>query len=132
MSLRRRHVAVAVALATAMVVPAFAASLGLSSGRLGAGDAAVSACDSNGFTVSYTTSGGNVTSVGVGGIADPGCEGGALSLTLAGASGTAVGSGGPQTVATDGDTTDNSMTVALSPAPAASTVTGVHVAVTGP
>ena len=132
MSLRRRHVAVAVALATAMVVPAFAASLGLSSGRLGAGDAVVSACDTNGFTVSYTTSGGNVASVGVSGIADPGCEGGRLSVTLANASGTAVGSGGPQTVATDGDTTDNSMTIALSPTPAASVVARVHVVVTGP
>lgn len=129
---RRRHVAVAVALATAAVVPAFAASLGLSSGRLGAGAAVVSACDSNGFTVSYTTSGGNVTSVGVGAIADPGCEGGSLQVTLANASGTSVGAGGPQAVPTDGDTTDNAMTVALSPTPAAGVVTAVHVVVTGP
>jgi len=132
MRLRRRHVAVAVAIATAAVVPAFAASLGLSSGDLGAGAAVVSACDTNGFTVSYTTSGANVTSVGVAGIADPACEGGVLSVTLADASGAAVGSGGPQTVPTDGDGTDNSMTVALSPSPAASIVTAVHVVVSGP
>ena len=129
---RRRHVAVAVALATAAVVPAFAASLGLSSDRLGAGAAVVSACDADGFTVSYTTSGGNVTSVGVGGIADPGCEGGSLQVTLANASGTSVGAGGPQAVPTDGDTTANAMTVALSPTPAAGVVTAVHVVVTGP
>ena len=133
MRLRRLHVATAAAIAAAVVVPAFAASLGgLSAGQLGAGDAVVSACDSDGFSVSYTTSSGNVTAVNVSGIADPGCEGGDLSVTLADASGAAVGSGGPQTVAADGDTTDNSMTVTLSPTPAASVVTAVHVVVAGP
>lgn len=132
MRLRRRHAAVAVAIATAAVVPAFAASLGLSAARLGAGAAAVSACDADGFTVGYTTSGGNVTGVAVSGIADPGCEGGALSVTLADTSGAAIGSGGPQTVAADGDTADNSITVALTPTPLASAVTAVHITVSGP
>jgi hypothetical protein len=81
--------------------------------------------------VGYTTSAGNVTAVTVNGIADPGCEGGALSVTLA--NGTAsVGSAGPQIVPVDAGTIDNSITVNVSPQPAASTVNRVHVAITGP
>lgn len=115
------------------VLPASAATLGgLAPGALGAGSAVVAACDSDGFSADYTTSSGSVTSVTISQIADPGCEGGQLSLTLADSSGTSVGAGGPQTVPADGDTTANSMTVALSPAPAASSVAAIHVVVTGP
>jgi hypothetical protein len=72
-----------------------------------------------------------VTSATVGGIADPGCEGGQLSLTLA--NGTAsIATGGPVTVPTDAGTTDNAVTVALSPQPAAAQVNRVHVSITGP
>lgn len=115
------------------MVPGFAATLGgLAGTTLGAGDAVVAACDTNGLSVSYTTASGAVTAVTVGGIADPGCEGGQLSLTLADASGAAVGSGGPQVVPTDGDTSDNAMTVGVSPQPAASVVTAIHAVITGP
>jgi hypothetical protein len=118
---------------TAATLPGVAASLGgLTPRKLGADSAVVSACDSDGFSVSYTNSGGNVTSVDVSGIADPGCEGGQLSVVLANASGTSIGAGGPTTVPTDAGTVDNTMTVSLSPTPAASTVAAVHVAVTGP
>lgn len=122
--------AISLAIAT---IPGFAASLGgLATKQLGAGSAVVAACDTNGFTVGYTTSSGNVTAVNLGGIADPGCEGGQLSLTLADTSGASVGAGGPQTVPTDGGTADNSMTVTVTPTPAASAVTAIHVVVTGP
>lgn len=131
----RRNVAatvLAISLAGA-TLPGFAASLGgLTGERLGAGNAVVAACDTDGFTVSYTTSAGNVTSVTLGGIADPGCEGGQLSVVLANSSGTSVGAGGPTVVPTDGGTVDNSMTMPLSPTPAASVVTAIHVVVTGP
>lgn len=117
---------------TVAMVPAFATSLGgLAPGKLGARGVTVAACDTNGFTMSYATSGANVTSATVGGIADPGCEGGQLSLTLANGT-TSIASGGPATVATDAGTTDNAVTVTLSPQPAAAQVNRVHVSITGP
>ena len=78
-------------------IPGFAATLGgLTAKRLGAGKAVVTACDTNGFSVTYTTSAGSVTAVNLGSIADPGCEGGQLSLSLADASGAVIVSRGPQ------------------------------------
>jgi hypothetical protein len=123
---------VALAVVSVAMVPAFATSLGgLAPSKLGAQGVAVTACDTNGVTMSYATSGANVTSATVGGIADPGCEGGQLSLTLA--NGTAsIAAGGPVTVPTDAGTTDNAVTVALSPQPAAAQVNRVHVSITGP
>jgi len=118
---------------TAAMLPGFAAGLGgLTSADLGAGGAAVTACDTNGFTESYTTSSGSVTEVTLGGIADPGCEGGQLSLTLADASGASVAAEGPLLIATDAGTVDNSMVVIVSPSPAPSAVKAIHVVVTGP
>lgn len=115
-----------------MVVPGFAATLGgLTPGRLGARGAVVAACDTNGFTVTYVTSGSTVTSATVGGIADPGCQTGVLSLTLADGA-TSVASGGPTTVPTDPGTVDDSVTLALSPQPPAAQVNRVHVSIEGP
>ncbi len=111
---------------------ASAASLGGISGTVGAGNAAIPSCDTTGVTVTYTTSGGNVTAVTVGGLADPGCEGGDLSLTLTNASGDSIASGGPQTIPTDGDTAENSVTVSVAPTPAAENVAGYHVSIVGP
>ncbi len=112
---------------------ASASSLGgMSSGSLSAGDAAIPACDTTGVTVTYTTSGGDVTAVTVGGLADPGCEGGALSLTLTNAAGDSIASGDPQAIPTDGDTADNSLTLSVSPNPAAENVAGYHVSIVGP
>jgi hypothetical protein len=117
----------------AAVVSASAATLGgLDSGGLGAGSAPVVACDSNGMTVDYATSGGSVTAITVGGIADPGCEGGQLSLAVQDGGGTAVAQGGPQTVPTDGDVADNSMTVSVSPQPGADQVEGIAIQIAGP
>lgn len=73
-----------------------------------------------------------MTHVTIGGIADPGCSGGRLSVVLAGAGGSSLGAGGPVTVPADGDTADDSVTVALDPDPAASAVTAIHVVVTDP
>ena len=130
----KARVIVSAAIAVLVALPfAFAAALGgLLAEDLGGGSATVSSCDTDGFTASYATSGGLVTSVTVGGIADPGCEGGDLSVTLTNSSGTSLGSGGPQTVPTDGGTVDNSLTLSLVPQPTASQVARVHVAVTGP
>jgi hypothetical protein len=125
-------VVTALAAVSVAMVPAFATSLGgLTPGTAGARGVAVTACDTNGFTMSYATSGSNVTSATVGGIADPGCEGGQLSLILANGT-TSLAAGGPATVPTDAGTTDSAVTVTLSPQPAAAQVNRVHVSITGP
>jgi hypothetical protein len=111
---------------------ASATGLGVTSPPVAARKAAIARCDSNGITLAYTTSAGNVTSVTVNGIADPGCEGAEMSVTLTNAAGNSIASGGPQTVATDGDAVDNSVTVAVSPNPAAEQVSGYQVSVVGP
>lgn len=111
---------------------ALAATFGLTSAALGADQVSVSRCDTDGFTITYTLSGSNVTSVTVAGIADPGCEGGSLKVTLTNGSGASIGSGGPTTVPTDGDTSPNSMTISVTPTPAETTVVGIHVSVDGP
>jgi hypothetical protein len=98
---------------------------GVSSARVGNGSIPVTACDTDGFTISYTTTGGNVTSVGVGGI-DSACNGASLSVTVVNGSRTSVAGGGPVTVS------GNSATVSISPNPAASTPAGVDVSVVGP
>jgi hypothetical protein len=125
-----------IALIVAAVVPvAFAAANtlnGVTTTKVGSNAAVIPRCDADGFTPSYTTSGGNITSVTVSGIADPGCEGGGLKLSIVDSAGASLASGGPQTIPTDGDTVDNSVTVNVSPQPAAASASGVHVSVVGP
>ncbi len=121
------------AVAVVAVSLASAAALGgITSDRVGAGDAAIVACDGNGFSVSYTTVGGNVTAATVADIADPGCEGGDLSITITNSEGASIASGGPISIPTDGDTSPNSLTVSVSLQPAPEQVAGFHVAVVGP
>ncbi len=132
MTMRRVILASLALMMLASPVLASAASLGAISGGVAAGNAPITACDTNGVTVTYTTSAGNVTAVTVGGLADPGCEGGDLSVTLTNTLGVSIASGGPQTIPTDGDTTDNSVTVSVSPNPAAEQVTAYNVAIVGP
>jgi hypothetical protein len=127
---------VLIALIVAAVVPlSFAAADGLgglSTKKVGSGATVIAPCDTNGFTPTYATSGGNITSVTVSGIADPGCEGATLRLTVVNGTGASLASGGPQTVPTDADSLDNSMTVSLSPQPSAASAAGVHISVVGP
>jgi hypothetical protein len=112
---------------------ASAAGLGpFTSAPVAGGNAAIVACDSDGFSVTYTTSGGDVTSVTVGGIADPDCEGGELSLTLTDAGNGSIASGGPESVGADGDTSPNSIVVPVAAQPAAEGVAAYHIVVTGP
>jgi hypothetical protein len=112
---------------------AFAAALGgFHSGGAGSGNAAIPACDADGFPVGFTTSAGAVTAVTVTGIDDPACENGRLSLTLTNLAGAGIAGGGPQLVPVDADSTDDSLTVAVTPQPAAETVAGVRLVVVGP
>lgn len=121
------------AVAIASVSLASAAALGgIGSNRAAAGDGAIAACDANGFSVTYTTVGGDVTAAMVADIADPGCEGGDLSVTVTNGAGDSIASGGPSSIPADGDTSPNSSTVSVSPQPAAEQVAGVHVVVVGP
>jgi len=102
-----------------------AALQGVTSAPVGNGSTPVSACDTDGFTVSYTTSGGNVTSVAVGGIA-PACAGGSLRVTVVDGSRASVASGGPLTVS------GSSANVSVSPNPPGATPAGVDVSIVGP
>ena len=111
--------AAALALATAA-----AAGLDVAGGGVGAGTASVARCDPDGFSLSFTTLGGDVTAVSVGGIAAA-CVGGELSVTLT-SSGANVGGGGPVSVA--GSAADVSITAT----PDADAIDGYHVAVVGP
>ena len=123
---------VMVVVAGVLACGALAAPLLIGSSKLAAGNTSVVACDTDGFTHSYTTSRGNVTAVTIGGIADPACEGGTARATVTNSAGASIADGGPGTVPTDGDTLDNSVTLTTSPQPAASQVAGIHIVVEGP
>jgi hypothetical protein len=115
------------------VVVGMAASLGgITSGSLGADDAVVAACDTNGVTTSYTTSystsgtaGFHVGNVAVGGIADT-CDGDTMSVTLTGAGGSSLG----EQTATVPTGAGTSASVSFAAANVlAESVTGVHVVI---
>ena len=109
----------------AMSVTASAATLPTVTTKVGSGTAAVSTCDADGFTAaSFTTSGGKVTAVTVGGIA-PTCQGGSLRVHLTQGT-TSVATGGPVTV------TGTSHNVPVTGAPGAATVDGLRAVVVGP
>jgi hypothetical protein len=130
---RRVIVLILTAATLASVCVASAAVLGeISGGQVGAGNAPIAACDSTGFTLAYTTVGGNVTAATVSGIADPGCEGGDVSLTLRNSGGAGIASGGPHTITPDGDAAENSVLLSVSPNPAAEQVSGYHISLVGP
>lgn len=122
-----------IAAVAALAVPAlaYAASFGLADGGLGAGAAAVGSCDA-GFSIAYTTSGGDVTAVTVGDIADPACEGGRLSVTVVDAGGVGIAGGGPVTIPADGDASPNAVVVPVSGAPAAEAAANVKLLLVGP
>lgn len=108
---------------------ALAASLGgITSGNVGADNAAVASCDSDGVTTSYTTAWDatdkryEIASTTVGGVNDA-CDGQTLSVSLTDSSGAQIGSGSlalPTSAAT-------SFSVTMSPAPSAKLTEGVHV-----
>lgn len=108
-----------------MSVTASAATLPTSTIKVGGGSVGVSSCDTDGFSASsFTTSGGKVTSVTVGGIATA-CAGGSLRVTLT--QGTAsIAAGGPVTI------TGTSHVVSVSGAPDAWNVNGFRAVVIGP
>ena len=117
----------------ALAAPVFgaAATLDTTTEKLATGADAVDPCDGDGFTESYVTSGGNVRTVTIAGIADPACEGGRLSLTVTNAANAAIASA-QATVPSDADSLNNTMILTVSPNPFAGNVAGLHVSIVGP
>ena len=129
MRARPRHLLVLIpVLGVAAAVSAAAATLGTTGGALQSGSAALAACQTNGFTFTHTVSGGNVTSVNVGGIASA-CQNANLTVNLTNASGTSIGSG---TAAVPAGCSNCSVAVPVSPQPAATSVVADAIALVGP
>lgn len=124
----KKRIFVLVALGLACVatgVTASAATMPVVTVGVGNGSAAIAKCDPDGFTASsFTTNGGKVTSVTLGGI-DPACAGGRVTVNLTQGT-TSVATGGPVTV------TGTSLVVALSGSPDAWIVDGLRAVVIGP
>jgi hypothetical protein len=128
MNVSRRKIAGAIAGLTVFgAVFASAASLGgITSGQVGADDAAVTSCDTDGVTTAYTTSWDatddryEVTTVTVSGIAVA-CATKTLSVSLTDGT-NQIGSGTGTVVGT-------SLAVTMSPSASAEATTGVHVAI---
>jgi spore coat protein U-like protein len=125
--LRLTLVLAAVAVGLALAYGA-AASLGISSAKLGAGGASVARCDTSFTRTLNLGSGadvGKVVSVTIGDVHSA-CSGGQMTVVLTDASGAKVGDGGPVTVS------DSSVNVSIDEKPAVGTVRNVHVVVVGP
>jgi hypothetical protein len=122
---KRILIAVVAGIAVFGAALAFAASLTLSSDNVAAGDATVLTCDTAvNATYNLTFSGGvyKVQNVTVNGIA-AGCSGQKVGVTLTDAGGVVVGDG--QAVAD----ASGAVLIAITEAPAAANVTGVHAVV---
>lgn len=111
---------------------AAAASLGgITSGNVGADNAAVASCDTDGVSTSYASSWDatdkryEVTSVTVSGIANA-CDGKSLSVSLTDSAGAQIGTGSV-TIPTDALATNAS--VSLSTAASAKDTVGVHASI---
>jgi hypothetical protein len=129
---RRTIAGILAALAVFGVVFAMAANLGgITSGQVGADDAIVSSCDTDGVTTSYASSWDatdgryEITSVTVTGI-DDACDGDTLSVSLTNSTGAQIGSGSVTVPTAAGAF---SATVALSSAASAELTEGVHVVI---
>lgn len=128
---RRIIIGLIAAAAVFSVTFGFAATLGgLSTSSLGAADSAVSSCDSDGVSASYSLAYDDVDktfevgTVSVSGIHDD-CDGMTLYVTVSDADGTALVS----TSAAIPTSTDTSLSLSLATAVAAASVANVHVAI---
>lgn len=120
------RIAIVIASATAAggVTYAAAATLGVGTGKLGSGQTAVTACDTDGFNFTRTLDASHdIATVTVSSI-NTACAGGTLLLTLTDASNAALGSG------TASVTSSGSVTVTINTPPLAANVTAYRVAIT--
>jgi hypothetical protein len=105
-----------------------AASLTTTAARLGAGTAAVTACDPNGFAFHHVIdTAGRITTVSATGI-HASCAGGTIRLTVV--NGTSSVGSGSASLPSSGFT--GTVNVTISPQPLSTGVTAVHAAVEGP
>ena len=131
----RKRLLIAAAVGTAVFAGAYAmaASLSVSSTRLGSGNAVVTSCDTDGvastYTVSYSatgTAGYKIDTTEISGVA-PACNGGSMKITLTGASNASLAE------RTQAVSAASNYSVNFAPAGIlASDVTGVHVTIAGP
>ena len=121
-------------------VVGLAASLTVGSDQLGSGSAAVSSCDTDGVTTSYTyNANGGVSAVVVEGIQDGSLTAGSGSCDsetvyvelLNSSSAVITGATGSTTITGDTDIADGTATVTLSSAAPAADVTSARVTITG-
>jgi hypothetical protein len=112
------------AVMTAVIVVGYATGITPRSSSLGTKGAAVSRCDTDGFSVQQNLSGSNIASVTIGQIA-AGCAGGTLSVAVNNGTANSTGSA---VVPSGGGT----MTVALASAVALKDAVEIDVAVSGP
>lgn len=123
-----RPLALALAATAVAATGAAAATLGgLATGGLGAGQASVTACDPDGFTITQVLSATTVTDLIVGDIHSA-CAGGVLVVTLVDVSNAVVGEAGPTTVPGGG----GSVTVAVTPTPDTAVVDRHLIRIVGP
>lgn len=108
-----------------------AATLGVDGGPLGAGDAAVSSCDTGGLSLAWATTAGKVSTVTVGGLADPACDGATVEVTVMGG-GTRIATATPATVPVDGDALDGEVALTVPALPSPDAVDGARILVRGP
>lgn len=130
----RKRLLVAVAVGTAVFAGAYAmaASLPVSSTRLGSGTAVVPSCDTDGVTTTYTVqysssapAGYKVDTAEISGVA-PACDGGMMKITLTGASDAALAE------RTQAVSSSSTYSIGFSSANvSAAAVTGVHVTIVG-
>ena len=127
--MRRRAQLLLLALAVAWGLQAgFAAGLTTTAARIGAGTAAVSACDGDGFAFHHVIdTAGRIVTVTTTGI-HASCAGGTLRVTLV--NGTASVGSGSVVLPSSGFT--GTADVSISPQPASTGVTAVHAVVEGP
>ena len=131
----RKRLLIALTVGSAVFAGAYAmaASLPVSSTRLGSGNAVVPSCDTDGvttnYTVSYTatgTAGYKIDTADISGVAAT-CNGATMKVTLTGASNTALAER-TQVIAAP---SSYSLNFSAAGVPAAD-VTGVHVTIVGP
>ena len=128
----RRRLLVSLMIGVGVFAAVFGAAAtlgGITTDDLGADDAVVASCDTDGITTTYTSvfadGGYKVDKVTVGGVNDN-CDGQAIQVTLSGASGSLeeVSTTVPTGVAT-------SQTIEFGNSTAVESVTGVHVVISG-
>ncbi len=125
--MKRVILALASGLVAFIAISSVAAALSLSGSSLGAGDASVTKCDTDGINVDsfgFDTN-GLITSAAISGI-DPLCANGQLTIHLTTNDNVSIGSGGPVAV------TGVSMTVAITGLPSPFDVKHEVIIIVGP